>query len=48
MSTLFALRDIAPLGAGIELFDENDPAVTPRFLAIEASSMEEATRILRK
>ena len=48
MSTLFGLRDIAPLGAGIEMFDENDPAVTPRFLAIEASSMEEATSILRK
>ena len=48
MSILFGLRDIAPLGAGIELFDENDPAVTPRCLAIEASSMGEATRILRK
>ena len=31
MSTLFGLRDIAPLGAGIEMFDENDPAVTPRW-----------------
>ena len=48
MSTPFGLAEIAPLGAGIELVDENDPAVTPRFLAIEASSMEEATRILRK
>ena len=48
MSTLFGLPDIAPLGAGIELVDENDPAVTPRFLAIEASSMREATRIIRK
>ena len=34
------------MGAGIELVDENDPAVTPRFLAIEASSMGEATRII--
>ena len=48
MSTLFGLSDIVPLGAGFELVDENDSAVTPRFLAIEASSMEEATRILRK
>ena len=48
MSTLFGLPDIAPLGAGIELVDENDPAVTPRFLAIEASSMGEATRIIKK
>ena len=48
MSTFFGLRDIAPLGAGIVLADENDPAVTPRVLAIEASSMGEATRILRK
>ena len=48
MSTLFGLPDIVPLGAGIELVDENDPAVTPRFLAIEASSMGEATRIIRK
>ena len=48
MSTPFSLPDIAPLGAGIELVDENDPAITPRFLAIEASSMEEATRIFKK
>ena len=48
MSTLFGLPDIAPIGAGIELVDEHDPAVTPRFLAIEASSMGEATRIIKK
>ena len=48
MSTLFGLPDIAPLGAGIELVDENDPAVVPRFLAIEASSMGEAARIIKK
>ena len=48
MSTHFGLRDIAPLGAGIEVVDENDPAVTPRFIAIEASSMVEATSIIRK
>ena len=48
MNTLCGLPDIAPLGAGIELVDENDPAVTPRVLAIEASSMGEATRIIRK
>ena len=48
MSTLLSLPDIVPLGAGIELVDENDPAVTPRFLAIEASSMGEATRIIKK
>ena len=48
MSTLLGLPDIAPLGAGIELVDQNDPAVTPRVLAIEASSMGEATRIIRK
>ena len=48
MSTLPGLRDIAPIGAGIELVDENDPAVTPRFLAVEASSMGEATRIFKK
>ena len=48
MNAFFSLRDIAPLGAGIELADENDPAVTPRVLAIEASSMGEATRIIRK
>ena len=30
---------LSALGAGIELFDENDPAVTPRCLAIEASSL---------
>ena len=48
MSTLFGLPDIVPLGAGIELVDENDPAVTPRFLAIEASSMGGATRIIKK
>ena len=48
MSTLLGLPDIAPLGAGFELVDETDPAVTPRFLAIEVSSMGEATRIIRK
>ena len=48
MSTLFGLPDSAPIGAGIELVDENDPAVTPRFLAIEASSLGEATRIIKK
>ena len=48
MSTPLGLAEIAPLGAGIQLVDENDPAVTPRFLAIEASSMGEATRIFRK
>ena len=48
MSTLFGLPDIAPPGAGVELVDENDPAVTPRILAIEASSMREATRIIKK
>ena len=48
MSTIFGLPDIVPLGAGIELVDENDPAVIPRFLAIEASSMGEAVRIIRK
>ena len=47
MSTLFGLPDSAP-GAGIELVDEDDPAVTPRFLAIEASSLGEATRIIKK
>ena len=48
MSTFLGLRDIAPIGAGIELVDENDPAVTPRVLAIEASSMGKAARIVRK
>ena len=48
MSASIGLSDIAPLGAGIELVDENDPAVTPRCLAIEASSMVEATRIIKK
>ena len=48
MSTYFGLEDIVPLGAGIELLDENDPAVTPRILAIEASSMGEATRIIKR
>ena len=48
MNTLFGLPDIAPLGAGIELVDENDPAVTPRLLAIEASSMGEATIIIKE
>ena len=42
------LPDIAPLGAGIELVDENDQAVIPRVLAIEASSTEEAARIIKK
>ena len=48
MSELLNLQDITPLGAGIELVDENNSAVTPRFLAIEASSTGEATRILKK
>ncbi len=30
------------------MVDENDPAVTPRCLAIEAASMEEATTIIKK
>ena len=48
MSIPIRLQDIAPRGAGIELVDENDPAVIPRVLAIEASSMGEATTIIKK
>ena len=48
MITHFGLEDIAPPGAGIELLDENDPAVTPRVLAIETSSIPEANKIVRK
>ena len=48
MSTSFGLSDIAPLGAGIELVDESDPAVTPRCLAIEAANLGEATKIIKK
>ena len=48
MSTPLGLTDFAPLGAGIEIVDENAPAVIPRFLAIEASSKGEASRIIRK
>ena len=48
MNTLLGLPDIVPPGAGIKLVDDTDPSVTPRFLAIEASSMGEATRITRK
>ena len=48
MSTLLDLQDITPLGAGLELLDDNNSTVTPRFLAIEASSMGEATRIIKK
>ena len=48
MSIPIRLQDIAPPGAGIELVAENDPAVIPRVLAIEASSMGEATTIIKK
>ena len=48
MNISFGLPDIAPPGAGIELFDENDPVVTPRVLAIEAYSKEKVAEILRK
>ena len=48
MNTILGFHDIALPGAGLELVDDNDQAVAPRLLAIEASSMEEARRILKK
>ena len=48
VSTPFGLRDLTPLGAGVEIVDESDPALTPRCLAIQAPSMREAQRIFKK
>ena len=48
MNTILGFHDVAPPGAGLKLVDDNDQAVTPRLLAIEASSMKEARRILKK
>ena len=48
MNISLGLSDFVPLGAGTKLVDENDPAATPRLLAIEASSVEEVTIIVKK